>query len=151
MAVVKESAFSGPYFTNGAVTSFPFSFHAASEDELYVELNGVEVASELVSVSLADDGTGSVNIVPALPNGGTMFIRSRPNFRQESAFQRFGPFYPDRVNPPLDRAAIRDIYLNGRIEALTQIVGDGTPLPGDTIDDGLWNPADPIIDDGAWG
>jgi len=110
MAVENEIAYSGPYTANGVTTVWPFSFIAASAEEIGVAVDGSELGDASFAVALADDGTGAVTIEPAIQSG-SIYIFSKPNFRQEFVFQRFGPVYPDRFNPPLDRAAIRDIYL----------------------------------------
>lgn len=115
MAVENEIAYSGPYTANGVTTVWPFSFIAASAEEIGVAVDGSELGDASFTVAIADDGTGAVTIQPAIQSG-SIYIFSKPNFRQEFVFQRFGPVYPDRFNPPLDRAAIRDIYLKSAVD-----------------------------------
>lgn len=141
MAVEHENAFSGPFTANGVTTVFPFDFHAASVDEVSAIVDGEPIDAEDYDVTLADDGTGSITISPALAEG-EIYIASAPNFRQETSFQRFGPFYPDRVNPPLDRAAIRDIWLKEQLSRTPQIpLGGGSGVAGQFLRvnlDGTW-------------
>lgn len=114
MAVEHENAFSGPFTANGVTTVFPFDFQTASADEVSVQIDGLTFVGDF-NVTLADDGTGFVTISPALESG-QIYIVSDPLFTQETSFQRYGPFYPDQMNLPLDRAAIRDIRLRQDVE-----------------------------------
>lgn len=79
----------------------PFNFQALSEDEVGVTLNGAEQIGTF-TVALNGDGTGSVT--PLVDWGtGAVVIYSKPNFEQLASFERFAPFYPDQIVPPLDR------------------------------------------------
>lgn len=120
MAVVNETGISGPLYANGVTTVFPFDFTAASADEIEVTVDGIAIDADEYVVTLADDFTGSVTISPALA-AGEIYIQSIPSFKQETVFQRYGPFYPDQTNAPFDRAAIRDIWLKSQIDNLVSL------------------------------
>lgn len=111
MTINSTAAASGPYTGTGLQQILPFDFHAASVDEVRVEVNGAPVYG--FSVTLESDGTGSV--VGTFLLGGTIYIESAPSFLQETDFDRFAPYFPDSLNPPLDRAAIRDIALRDMV------------------------------------
>lgn len=140
MSVENETAFSGPYTANGVTTVFPFSFVAASADEVEVTLDGDIVSTMDYSVNLSADGTGAVTITPA-PASGVIYIDSAPNFRQEVVFERFGPYFPDTLNKPLDRTAIRDLWLKDKIDRAPSAPRDVADVVGKV----------PVLDaDGNW-
>lgn len=113
MSVNSTDAFSGPYTATGAAQIFPFIFVAASRDEVQVTANGIEVDPTTYSVTLNSDGTGAINAT--LPAGAEVFVESNPDFAQSAQFARFAPYFPDAINVHLDRAAIRDIALQDRV------------------------------------
>lgn len=110
MSVNNDTAFSGPYAANGVTVTFPFNFIAASKEEVSVYVDSTQLAANLYSVTLQSDGTGSITTTAPLTSGSVV-IASTPLFTQTSAFSRTGPYFPDFMNGPLDRAAIRDIAL----------------------------------------
>jgi len=114
MSVNSTDAFSGPYVSTGTAQQFPFSFNAASRDEVQVTAGGVVVDPTTFTVILNSDGTGAVNAT--LPANVEVYIESNPDFQQSAQFGRFAPYFPDAVNAPLDRAAIRDIALRDRLD-----------------------------------
>lgn len=81
----------------------PFDFQAISAAEVGVRLDGVEQLSGF-TVALNGDGTGTVT---PLTSWGTSDVEvfSKPNLTQPANFTRFGAFYPDQFNAPLDRGA----------------------------------------------
>jgi len=107
VTINSTAAASGPYTGTGVLQTLPFDFHAASKDEVRVEVDGAQVFG--FDVVLEDDGTGSV--IGSFTINSTIYIASDPSFAQETDFSRFAPYFPDSLNPPLDRAAIRDIAL----------------------------------------
>jgi hypothetical protein len=127
MSVENTAAFTGLLPTNGVTTVFPWSFYAASADEIQVYVDDVLRAGGTYTVSRAADGTGSVTITPALASGKFVRIVSDPDFTQEAEFQRFGPFFPDLVNDPFDRAAARDIKLRAETDRALQVPIGETP------------------------
>lgn len=113
MSVNSTDAFSGPYTATGATQSFPFTFNAASRDEIELTADGVTIDPATYSVTLNSDGTGTVNAT--LTAGAEVFVESNPDFQQPAQFSRFAPYFPDAINVHLDRSAIRDIALADRV------------------------------------
>lgn len=139
MTVERSNIYSGPYVGNGVTTAFPFDFEAASGDEVRVELAGVAVSPAAYTVAINDDRTGTVDFISA-PVGAVVLF-SDPLFTQEVNFEDQGPFYQASVNEPIDRAAIRDLYLKDKIDRAPVI-----PFNGGV--NGLY----PIVlPDGTWG
>ena len=58
---------------------------------------------------------------------GEVMIYSVPRFDQQTSFSRFGAFFPDQINGPLDKAEAKSLYLNERLDAL--IAGGTVNLP----------------------
>lgn len=113
MTITATNDHNGPFTGTGATNQvFPFTFHAASADEIEVLLDDVIVNPSYYSVSLNGDSTGSVTATLS----GEVYIRSRPNFTQDAAWERYAPYFPDQFNAPLDRAAQRDIWLKGQVD-----------------------------------
>lgn len=145
MSVNSTDAFSGPYTATGAAQVFPFTFIAASRDEVQVTANGVVVDPTSYSVTINGDGTGAVNAV--VSPGAEVFVESNPDFEQAAQFSRFAPYFPDAINVHLDRAAIRDIALRDRIARTFVVPRDFRYAVGKfpTIDDnGDWTLADGV-------
>lgn len=137
------------------------------------------LAPSLYSVSLAAQG-GSVTLYTP-PLSGELFVLSEPSFLQSVNFSSGQPFLPSVVNEVNDRDVTRALYLRreaargikaplgedgATIPPLAERAGkialfgfDGSISAIDTLnvanseltDDGLWNAADDIIDDGEWG
>lgn len=130
MSVENTTAFTAELTANGTTTVFPWPFYAASADEIAVYQNGTIITTGF-TVSRAADGTGSVTFSTAPANGTKIRIASDPDFTQEVEFQQFGPFRPNAINAPLDRAAARDIWLKGTASrALLAPIGEtGLALP----------------------
>ncbi|HEX8421184.1 MAG TPA: glycosyl hydrolase family 28-related protein [Sphingomonas sp.] len=114
MSVNSTAAFSGPYVATGAAQIFPFTFTAASVDEIEVTIDGLPVDTTSYIVTLNDDGNGSVS--GTFPAGAEVFVETNPDFQQSAQFSRFAPYFPDAINVHLDRAAVRDIALRDRID-----------------------------------
>ena len=110
MVVISTEARSGPFTADGATTRFDFDFNAASAEEIKVTVDGVELSSALYVVTLNGDNTGYIETTSPIASG-EIYIESDPDFMQEASFERYAPFFPDQVNTPFDRSAIRDIYL----------------------------------------
>lgn len=110
ITVLKTS--SGPY-SAAAQTTFAVDFQSGGPGEITVLLNGSEVPASQYRFFRNANGTGSVVFNTAVT--GTVLIRSNPSFRQEISFQRFGAFYPDQIDPALDKAAVRQLWLRDRV------------------------------------
>lgn len=120
MTIVTTTTSSGPY-TAAAQTTFAVTFQSAGDGEIEVTLAGVVQASSLYAFTRAADGTGSVVFVAAVT--GEVLIYSKPNFDQPASFSRFGAFYPDQINSPLDKAGAKALYLK------TMLVPAASPSP----------------------
>ena len=77
-------------------------------------LDGVEVDPTLWAFDRDDDGRGTVTATLA----GGVNIVSDPSAEQEFDFQRFGPYFPDMLNDPLDIAARRNLALKAKVDLL---------------------------------
>lgn len=123
MAVTITLASSGPYTGTGAVgQEFPVTFQSDTEAGIQVLLDGAAVNPALYDFEREDDGTGTVT---ATLDGSVMIV-SNPTFEQPHEFQQFGPYFPSDVNAPLDKSAIRDIFLKDRTDR-TILMPPGTP------------------------
>lgn len=126
---------SGPYYPNGVTVAFPFDFTIVAENELQVFLiddNGVEEVIDPASYSVtpAVDGEGGTVTMAIAPvdDGRSLWLASNPSFEQQTLFEDEGPFNSAILNPALDRAAIRDIWLRDRVQRaflLPDNAGDG--------------------------
>jgi len=130
MSVNSTEAFSGPYTATGAAQLFPFGFIAVDTSEVTLIADGAEQPVGTYAVSLQSDGTGTVSAT--LPVGAVVYVASAPSFEQTAQFARFAPYFPDALNPHLDRAAIRDIWLKGEVSrSIRTPLGEaGASLPG---------------------
>lgn len=103
----------------------PFTFQAISADEIAVTREGVVADPSTYTVALNGDGTGTVT--PTTTWGtDDVVIYSDPDFTQPSEFTRFGAFYPDQFNEPLNRLARTDISLRARLERVEVGVTDAS-------------------------
>jgi len=127
MTTTVTTAQTGPLTANG-VAPLPFAFQAISASEVGVTRNGVTQIGGY-TVTLNADGTGSV-IPSSSWNADSVFIFSAPNYQQPTAFNKFGAWYPDQINLPLDRLNRQIIALRSAVE--TTAAG-GTPLGNDTL------------------
>lgn len=119
MTVERTNDYTGPLLGNGVATNFPFDFHVASAEELSVQINGMLIDPSLYTVTIYADGTGFIVFVA--PPVGTIYLFSDPVFTQEVNFEDQGPFYQSSVNEPIDRSALRDIWLRARAQRAFQV------------------------------
>jgi hypothetical protein len=140
MTITTTDVSSGPYAGTGATgQQFVVDFQSAGEDEIEVQLDGIVVDPSAYTFDREADGTGTVTATL----DGEVMIFSKPNFLQGADFQRFGPYFPDDINPHLDRAAQRDLYLKDRVDrALVVPFGETVPELPDPDAAGFlaWNP-----------
>ena len=115
MTTVVTTTSSGPYAASGE-TTFPVTFQSLSATEIEVTLDGVTLDPGTYSFNRDADGTGSVSTNN--PISGEVMILSAPNFQQLIQFERFGAFYPDQIDPALDRQARTTLTLRDRIDTL---------------------------------
>ncbi len=161
MTTVVTTSKAGPLFANHT-TPIPFTFQSLSSEELEVLRDGEVVSPSAYTVTRNTDGTGSIN--PKTSWGTSkVIIRSAPNFKQLTSFSRFGVFFPDQINSPLDRLArtiiaLKDelAELRARIEECCDGGGDGgeeEPPPPGTLyfpATGLWNDTELFADTALW-
>lgn len=130
MAVETTTAFSGPYTTNGVTVVFPFTFIAMSIVEVAVLLRSSGGVDSIVSpasytVTLTDDGTGSVTFDVAPASGSQLYVYSDVSFEQSIEFEDGSGWRATPVNKVSDRSAARDIWLKDRTSrSLTAPVGE---------------------------
>lgn len=143
MSLSLATAVAGPYYPNGSTTEFDFGFKVATAAEVEVvrvSSAGAEtiVSSLLYTVALAEDGEGGTvtyALAPILADG-SLYIRSKPLFTQTASFTNSG-FLPTTLNPVVDRAAIRDLYLKHFADrAMLSPIGESSlvlPLEADRL------------------
>jgi hypothetical protein len=131
MTTVVTTARTGPVAASG-VTPIPFTFQSISETEIAVIRDGAVADPASYTISRDADGTGEIT---PLSDWGSdeVIIYSDPNFQQPTEYQRFGAFYPDLINSPLDRLARSIIALNDTTFQLpVPFVAAGMPGLDDT-------------------
>lgn len=139
MTVPIDVAFSGPYYTNGAATDFPFEFKANSETDVSVIRvapagSATIVSPALYSVSLApNDGPGGTVqfLVAPVTSDEELFVALTPSFEQNIKYEDEGAFNQSILNRMMDEAALRSIFLRHRIDrSLSLPFGEeAAPLP----------------------
>lgn len=160
---------------------FTFKAASASEVRVFILADGVETDVDADDYTVTLSPSGGTVVFGSAPNGGDIYIESAPSFAQPITFSSGQAYRPETVNEANDRAAIRDLHLKARADraftvpfgetagalpplseragkvaifspdggmAAIDSLGIGNP---DFQDDGLWSPAAPLIDDGAWG
>ncbi|MGF7146550.1 hypothetical protein FHS96_000159 [Sphingomonas zeicaulis] len=138
MPVETEASFTGPLATNGVAAEFPFAFKAASAGEIRVLARNAdgaesEIAPAGYAVTLAEDAGGTVHFAVAPAAGLNLFIVSAPNFTQRIVFENGSRWLAGPVNEANDRAALRDLKLQGEVSRALQVpLGEtAAPLPGE--------------------
>ncbi len=120
MTVSITNARDGPFTPNGLTTSFPFTFRAISTGDVVPTLNDV-VQTTGFTVTLNSDGVGGAVVFNTAPASGTLYIQSVPDFTQDVSFENAGAFLPETHDLALDRAVVRDIYLDHRIDGSVRL------------------------------
>lgn len=120
MTVDTTASYSGPYSPNGVTVAFPFSFAVGSATELTVLIDDVEVDSGDYDVTLNAGNEGGTVTFAVAPTGDALMIESNPDFTQSIQFENSGPFLAESHDEALDRAAIKDIYLDRRIDVVQE-------------------------------
>lgn len=135
MPVSVESAISGPFTPNGVTVTFPFTFKAASAAEvIVVDEDGAALSSALYTVTVDDDEGGSVTFstAPSAAQYDELYIVSDPLMTQSADFGNAGPsFNPRSLTSAIDKAAVRDLALNMKLDRTLQVPfgEDGLSLP----------------------
>lgn len=134
MPVSTESTVAGPFIPNGSTTQFAFAFKGASADEVaVVNQNGAALSTALYSVDLDDDEGGTVvfSVAPTLADYAALYIIGDPTLTQPADFDNAGPsFNPAALTRALDRAALRDLKLQGEIDRAFKLPFDATTVAG---------------------
>jgi hypothetical protein len=124
MTVKSTSVVAGPYYPDGVATVFPFDFKVLDPSEIAVTLTSgvdapVAVDRSAFTVSLNADGNGgSVNFITPPAVGPWLMVRAAPTFLQQVSFTLQGAFLPTSHDEALDRAALRDLVILERLEAI---------------------------------
>lgn len=140
MTVPTTTAFSGPYFANGATVAFPFGFKVNYTDEVaafYLEDDGSETvipsADYTVALSTNENNPGGTITftVPPAVDARPIYIALDPDFTQGTKFEDEGAFNQSILNPTFDAGALRSIWLRARVaRALIAPLGeDGLVFP----------------------
>lgn len=132
MTVSVNAVSSGPYAA-AAQTTFAVTFQSISASEIEVLKDDVVQTPASYTFNRDADGTGDV--VFNIAQTGSILIRSKPSFLQGTEFSRFGVFYPDMLNDPLDDAVLRDQYLLDRVDDL--VMAGSSTFTGDVTGSGF--------------
>lgn len=128
MTITVTTTSSGPYAAVGDDT-FAVTFQSASETEIRVTLDDVDISPGAYVFTRDEDGTGEVVLDDAVT--GEVMIYSEPELTQPTEFLRYGAWYPDLMNGPLDRVVAQILYIHSLVAGV--VVG----APGEDGDDGL--------------
>ena len=151
MTTTVTTASYGPIIANGAAP-IPFTFQSLSTTEIEVVRDDEVVSPSAYILQRNTDGTGSVTPLTTW-SGSRVVIRSAPTFKQPTDFSRYGVFFPDQLNGPLDRLARYILALLDRIVALEAAVA-GISLPPITAiyfpATGFWDDTEIWSDTALW-
>jgi len=133
---------SGPYFYNGATTSFAYGFKISDQTHIRVvetvTATGVEtdlVLSTDYTVTGVGNDTGTVVISPARAAGKTVvLVRSVP-FTQLLDLQNQGAYFAERVEAAFDAGVARDQQLQEQIDRAVRVPVSSDTDPDDLIAD----------------
>src|SRR5262245_50482038 len=112
MSTTATHTWVGPLTGNGT-NPLPFDFQAISDTQVGVYKDGVEIFTGF-TVALNPDGTGTVTPTSSW-TGAQVFIFSKPDWQNQTNFTRFGAWYPDQLNPPIDKLAREMLTLRSAI------------------------------------
>lgn len=113
---------------NGVTTVFPYTFKILSEDDILVEIDGVEIAASAYSVSgVGDDNGGSVtfNTAPA-DSVVVRLARDMAIERTDIDYQEGGGFEADTVDEDIDRLVLIAQQLDAKID--DSLNSEGAPV-----------------------
>jgi len=134
MTIETTDDFSGPYLTNGATVTFPFTFKAIKTTDVAVTIDGAEVEASNYAVTVNSNDGGSVTFLQPPAAGKSLIILMDPDFAQPIGFENGSAWLAEPVNSVADRSAQRDIWLRGRAgRSFSVPVGEsGMQLPAAT-------------------
>ncbi|NTZ90471.1 hypothetical protein [Agrobacterium tumefaciens] len=133
MTVSSETNSAGPYFGNNVTTVFPYEFRIIDETHLQVIKRLVSGAESVLTLgvhyTVADVGgqTGSVTILAPPTVGEVVKILRKVPFKQETALENQGAYFPDVVEAAFDLAAMRDQQLQEQINRTVKIPASADP------------------------
>jgi len=123
MPISNIESHAGPYYPDGIVTDFPFAFDlVVTEGAPGIQIARIAEDGSSATVDpglyavIPDDQGGTVRFAAAPEAGDPLFILATPSFKQLIAFNNQAPYLPEVVTDALDRAAARDIYMNGLLK-----------------------------------
>lgn len=158
MTTTNTAARTGPLIASGTAP-LPFTFQAISASEIEVTRNDVVALPATYTVALNGDGTGTITPTSSWESD-EVWITSKPNYQQQSNFERGVPVYPDALNPILDRWARTMLALRSSTALSLPQLGTVNTLPAGslatvtpvTVDGQIyWNLGLPIGATGAQG
>lgn len=117
MTITTDLTSSGPYVPNGATVTFPFTFQVKDAADVGVEIDAVAVNPDLFTATLNDDGTGSVTFFTA-PTGSALYVRTDPDFTQQTTLQNQGPYFQRVIEDMIDRATTKMLWLRERVNMI---------------------------------
>jgi hypothetical protein len=115
MTVAVTSAYSAA-FGDGSNKVFSFTFRCNSAAEVQVYKDEVLQVSGFTTVVNSNGVGGTVTFTAAPANGVKVVVASFPLFTQLTQFENAGSFLPATHDAALDAAALRDVYLNARVD-----------------------------------
>lgn len=118
MTVTATTVVSDPLYPNGVNKVFPFSFEVVDEWEVGATLDGVALDPALYTVTLDDNGSGSVTFFTAPAGDGAtnvLLLYSDPRWTQGASLKNQGPYFQAAIETVLDRLAIRLLWLRDRV------------------------------------
>jgi len=132
LTITVTSLVAGPFTATGAEQTTAYGFKVFSEDEIEVYYGAdstvIDPADYTVerNTSVAGDALegGSVTLdAGAVPAASSFYIRAVPEFIQDQSYSSSGTRL-ENLNEALDRGALRDIHMRGRIEVVEGINGN---------------------------
>lgn len=118
MTVTSTAVVAGPFYPNGVTKDFPFEFEISDPWEIGATLDGVAVDPASFSVTLDDNGSGTLSFFTAPPGDGAtniLYVFSDPAFNQGASLKNQGPYFQETIEGIVDRLAIRAIWLRDRV------------------------------------
>lgn len=137
---VEAEILSNQYAGNGSTTEFEFGFKVFDDDEIVVTL--IENATGVPSVqskpthytvSLNDDGTGSVTMITAPASGYTLDLRPVYDLLQPTNVRNQGRFLPEIHETALDRLTLFIQYLFRLVRRSIRLPDYGDSQSGEMV------------------
>lgn len=100
------------YISDGAITSYDFSFQVFSEDDIIITIQDLDNNTETLSlssdytISLNDDKTGTVNLLTAPTIDYKIYITREVDFKQEKNYETSSGFQAKVIEDSFDRLTV---------------------------------------------